>query len=109
VPYRLFPIVSPNKTWIGAVGSITTALGMVFLGDYLMEMNIPWYHILAISIIGNGLAQIGDLFESFIKRVYKVKDSGSIIPGHGGVLDRFDGFFFATPFLYWYLEKIYFV
>lgn len=107
-PYRLFPVVSPNKTWIGAVGSILSAVGFTFLFVWILKMKVPVTHVLIISIFGNALAQLGDLFESFIKRVYKIKDSGSIVPGHGGILDRFDSFFFATPFLFWYLDNIYF-
>lgn len=105
-PYRLFPIVSPNKTWVGSVIAVPSSILFAFIGDYILGLNAPAHHLFAISIIGNVFSQLGDLFESFIKRVHKIKDSGNLIPGHGGILDRIDGFIFAIPFLFWYLSRV---
>lgn len=97
---KLWPEISPNKTVEGFIGGIVTAvvLSLVFqavtgfLPSYLLVMFIT----LLLSIFG----QLGDLVESALKRHYHVKDSGSILPGHGGILDRFDSFLFVLPFLY---------
>lgn len=97
---KLWPEISPNKTVEGFIGGIVTAvvLSLVFqavtgfLPSYLLVMFIT----LLLSIFG----QLGDLVESALKRHYHVKDSGTILPGHGGILDRFDSFLFVLPFLY---------
>jgi phosphatidate cytidylyltransferase len=90
--------ISPKKTWEGTIGGIILATGLAFLAAYLF--NIPEVDpgtavvvAFAVSIVGT----IGDLFESWIKRKAGVKDSGQIMPGHGGFLDRFDSLLFATP------------
>jgi phosphatidate cytidylyltransferase len=83
---KILPLVSPNKTWSGSIGGIliTVLVGYCF--------SFPTY----ISIIFSILAQIGDFLESGLKRYFNIKDSGIIIPGHGGVLDRVDGFTFTA-------------
>ncbi len=93
---KLWPLVSPNKTWAGAMGgvvlSIVVALTMAALG---------WGHVLPLLVLAAALSvvsQLGDLFESAVKRAFGVKDSGRIIPGHGGLLDRLDGFVAAIVF-----------
>lgn len=93
---KLWPLVSPNKTWAGAIGgvvlSILVALGMTALG---------WGHLLPLLVLAVALSvvsQLGDLFESAVKRAFGVKDSGRLIPGHGGLLDRLDGFVAAIVF-----------
>ncbi|WGV01402.1 phosphatidate cytidylyltransferase [Bacillus altitudinis] len=103
---KLWPEISPNKTVEGFIGGIVTAvvLSLVFqavtgfLPSYLLVMFIT----LLLSIFG----QLGDLVESALKRHYHVKDSGTILPGHGGILDRFDSFLFVLPFLYLLLATI---
>lgn len=100
---KLYPEVSPKKTWAGAVGgllgsAVTAALMKVFLMDYL-----AWTHILAIALPGAVLGQMGDLVESLFKRSTGVKDSGAILPGHGGILDRVDAVLFFAPYAYLYL------
>ena len=97
--YKIAPLLSPKKTLEGALGgllfSIITAVGFKFIIP-----TAPIY-ILAISgLLGGLLGQLGDFFESLIKRVSGVKDSGSIMPGHGGILDRLDGVLFAAPLFY---------
>lgn len=105
---KLAPIVSPNKTWEGAIGgTLSTAAGMAlayfvqhqFMGEYLPEW--PLWAYVAAGVLLSVAGQIGDLIESSLKRDAQLKDAGSIFPGHGGVLDRFDGFLFAAPVLYY--------
>ncbi|WP_067838507.1 phosphatidate cytidylyltransferase [Amphibacillus sediminis] len=97
---KLWPEISPNKTIEGAVGGILLAVvvGVIF------HLIHPVSHSLMLVIIVSGLAsmvgQVGDLVESAFKRNYAVKDSGWILPGHGGILDRFDSWLFVFPFLH---------
>ena len=94
---KLAPKISPNKTWSGFFGGLLGSLILCFLLAKYMGydmMSSFWMFVIAASIV----SQIGDLVESFIKRRFKVKDSGSIIPGHGGILDRIDGLVFAGVF-----------
>lgn len=92
--------VSPGKTWEGFFGGYVFAC----IGLYLLlweQKNIqPWWFIIGFSFIVCALALIGDFFESWLKRRAGVKDSGSVLPGHGGFLDRFDGILFAVFFFY---------
>lgn len=95
--HRLAPSISPNKTIEGAVGGILCAMVASVLYIHLLDPHLSGvnhYIILAISI--SILGQLGDLVESAIKRHYQVKDSGTLIPGHGGVLDRFDSTIFTS-------------
>ena len=89
--------ISPNKTIAGTVGSFFLSLMMVpyFYFFYLNSFN-P-YHLIIITIIVSLTCQLGDLFFSYLKRVAKVKDTGDLLPGHGGILDRIDGIIFAIP------------
>lgn len=99
---KLIPSVSPNKTVEGLVGGVIGALAIAFIMNYfLFKINAGLLLIVAADIIAAGV--IGDLVESMLKRSAAVKDSGSLIPGHGGVLDRFDSALFAAPALYFYL------
>jgi phosphatidate cytidylyltransferase len=94
---RLWPRVSPKKTWSGATGGL---LGGVLLGCLVIAafgVSVKWQHFV-LSIAFSVLTQCGDLYESAIKRRYNVKDSGNLIPGHGGFMDRLDGFIFAVVF-----------
>jgi len=94
---KLAPKISPNKTWAGFYGGlISSAIAGYFFYNYFISNYID-INSLYVSIIISLLAQIGDLFESKIKRSFAIKDSGSLIPGHGGFLDRLDGFVFAAP------------
>ena len=100
--HPLAPKVSPKKTVEGAiaglVGSIVAGIiGASFLGE-------PWLCLAAVSAITAVAGQFGDLAESVLKRSAGVKDSSSILPGHGGILDRLDSLFFAAPVFYWFFK-----
>lgn len=95
--HKLAPSISPGKTWEGLAGGVTAAAiaGVVFAANYTADA--PFLTALVISAVLAVVAQAGDLFESWIKRRLGVKDSGALIPGHGGIFDRVDGFMFAAP------------
>ncbi|HEY4379887.1 MAG TPA: phosphatidate cytidylyltransferase [Acidobacteriaceae bacterium] len=103
--------LSPNKTWEGSIasvaGSVLAGLGVVFAGEYLSGRGNTVLHILQpawesilLAILINLAAQLGDLLESAIKRGAGVKDSGTMLPGHGGILDRIDALLLAAPVLW---------
>jgi phosphatidate cytidylyltransferase len=94
---KLWPRISPKKTWSGAIGGLVGGVLLACLLISALGVNIKWQHI-ALSIAFSVLTQCGDLYESAIKRRYNVKDSGNLIPGHGGFMDRLDGFIFAVVF-----------
>ena len=102
--HKLFVRVSPNKTWEGAVWGFFGAVGTMLAAQkfYLPYLKFP--QALTIGIIIGVCGQIGDLVESLFKRDAGVKDSSTMIPGHGGVLDRFDSLIFVSPILYLYLN-----
>jgi phosphatidate cytidylyltransferase len=94
---KLWPRISPKKTWSGAIGGLVGGVLLACLLISALGVNIKWQHI-ALSIAFSVFTQCGDLYESAIKRRYNVKDSGNLIPGHGGFMDRLDGFIFAVVF-----------
>lgn len=103
--HKLYEKVSPKKTWEGTLGGVIfTMLAAFIIAKFfnLYDLN-TW---LALGFIISIFANLGDLIESMIKRQVGVKDSGSIMPGHGGVLDRFDGVIFAIPAVYVYLSIV---
>ena len=101
----LFPRISPNKTWEGSLGGVAvTFLIAWLLSIYVTELSLTNWLVLAILV--SIFASIGDLIESMLKRSLGVKDSGTIMPGHGGFLDRFDAFIFLLPFATSYLLLI---
>jgi phosphatidate cytidylyltransferase len=115
--HKMAPTLSPNKSWEGAVGSLAGSLAaagiLLGLSNTLAEWNIErlsfhgeaWYCWLALAALINLAAQAGDLAESAIKRSVGAKDSGTMVPGHGGVLDRIDAMILAAPAL-WYALTI---
>ena len=104
--HKLCPSVSPNKTVEGALGGLAANLGSGALIKFLFLPLLPW-GLSLLSFICIGIAgQVGDLFESQIKRVAGIKDSGTILPGHGGVLDRIDALLFAAPVAYIFKEYL---
>lgn len=99
---KLAPTVSPNKTIEGAVGGIIIALVAAVIFEAIVPgmFSQSWGYLIFITIIIAVFGQLGDLAESAIKRFYGVKDSGNILPGHGGLLDRFDSLIFVLPILF---------
>jgi len=90
--------ISPNKTISGSIGSFILSLALVPIFYYLLpEQFNNTYELLILAIVVSFVCQVGDLFISFLKRKAKVKDTGDLLPGHGGVLDRIDGILFAIP------------
>jgi phosphatidate cytidylyltransferase len=104
--HRLAPRVSPKKSWEGSAASVAASVlfGWLFLRWTLPQ--VPVWHAIPLAAAGNVAGQLGDLVESAIKRGAGVKDSGTILPGHGGFLDRVDSTLFALPVVYLYLRVI---
>ena len=101
--HKLYPEVSPKKTVEGGIGGLLGgALAVAGFGSAWLLPEIPVAHALALGLLGSALGQIGDLVESMVKRTYGVKDSGAILPGHGGLLDRTDALLFVAPLIYYY-------
>lgn len=103
--HKLFERLSPNKTWEGFIGSIilTTATGYVLSKNGFGLSQIEWMILGTLTAIS---ATLGDLFQSMLKRESNIKDSGNILPGHGGILDRFDSILLCFPVFYLYLYYI---
>ncbi len=104
--HRLAPRVSPNKTWEGAVAGLVAALLSAYLFDLLFLRGLTAVDVAVFGAIVGVFGQISDLTESLIKRDAGVKDSSRLIPGHGGMLDRFDSLILIAPALYWYLRLV---
>jgi phosphatidate cytidylyltransferase len=126
--HKLAPIVSPNKTWEGAIASVIASIGVAILVFHFYselqracgEQPVYWlypvktylgfeppqsalsFYVIFLGLITNVAAQFGDLFESALKRGAQIKDSGSLLPGHGGILDRIDALLFAIPVVWYY-------
>jgi len=116
--HKFSPRLSPNKTWEGAIASVLAScifgMGLILLGDWFTQQNSsftklhtsePWWVFLILAVVLNVAAQFGDLLESALKRGAGVKDSGTILPGHGGVLDRIDALLLAAPVL-WFIIAV---
>jgi len=103
--HKLFERVSPKKTWEGSIGRAVFSLIVAYIiSIYFIELRlIDW---LVIAVIITIFGTLGDLVQSLFKRSINVKDSGSILPGHGGILDRFDGVLLSVPFVFIYLQLI---
>ena len=101
--HRMAPGLSPNKSWEGVAGG---GLAAVVVGALSM-LWLPWgVHGLGVAVVVSVAAQLGDLFESWLKRMADVKDTGALFPGHGGVLDRIDALLFALPAFHTYLVMV---
>jgi phosphatidate cytidylyltransferase len=98
------PHISPKKTWEGSIGGLLGSLLIAWAAHYFIPIAIP--HLLAMATVGNIAGQMGDLLESAYKRSAGVKDSGSLLPGHGGVLDRIDALIFCIPVTWYYLVLV---
>jgi phosphatidate cytidylyltransferase len=101
---KLAPEISPGKTVEGAYGYVAGAIVAGLIGATFLFEQILWPEIFALSLATSILGQIGDLFESWIKRAFAVKDSGNLLPGHGGLLDRLDSLIFPAVFTTTYLR-----
>ncbi|KAK1938008.1 Phosphatidate cytidylyltransferase [Phytophthora citrophthora] len=116
---KLAPVVSPGKTLVGAIAGVISSIATVLVMCALPRFSdiLPWIHELlppldvvsythqiALGTVLGVLCIVGDLVESYVKRVAGVKDSGAFFPGHGGCLDRMDSFLFVAPCLYFYSE-----
>jgi phosphatidate cytidylyltransferase len=113
---KLAPRLSPNKTWEGSIasvaGSLIVTVLLILVARWMQGRNLTglsydgsWWRWLLLAVVLNVAAQIGDLVESALKRGASVKDSGSLLPGHGGVLDRIDALLLAAPVL-WYAQLV---
>lgn len=101
--HRLFERVSPKKSWEGSIGGGLSTLGVAYLLSlYQPSLNLLQWMVIGLIIVVTGT--LGDLTESLLKRSLNVKDSGTILPGHGGLLDRFDALFLSVPFVWAFLE-----
>jgi phosphatidate cytidylyltransferase len=104
---KLMPAISPNKTIEGVIGLVLGSMAACFTFCYFFFPALSVFHVLVIAFLGSIIGQLGDLFESEIKRGAGIKDSGSLLPGHGGILDRIDCLLFIAPFVYYY--KVYII
>ena len=102
--HKLSPRVSPGKSWEGAAGSMVAAIvfGVLFEGRLALGLSIP--EMVGLSILSNVAGQVGDLAESALKRGAGIKDSGTLLPGHGGFLDRLDSSLFTMPVVFYFLQ-----
>lgn len=104
--HRMVPKLSPNKTWEGAIGATIIAIGVMFAVRFaLYDLSI--LHTLLLGLLVALAGTFGDLTISMIKRDVNIKDTGSIIPGHGGVLDRLDSILFASPIFFHYMNYLF--
>ncbi|MFP4474459.1 MAG: phosphatidate cytidylyltransferase [Desulfatibacillaceae bacterium] len=98
--HKLSPKLSPGKTIEGAVGGMCGGILVALIGKAFFITGLPVGAAVGMGALGAVFGMLGDLFESMIKRTFGIKDSGSILPGHGGILDRIDGLLFAAPVVF---------
>ena len=106
-PKKLYEAMSPKKTVIGACGGLLASMGALVLAKLAYLPHLTWLDCVLIAVPANFLGQVGDLCESMLKRSVGVKDSGALLPGHGGMLDRIDALLFAAPYVYAYAHYVY--
>ncbi len=104
--HKLHPAVSPNKTWEGFAGGVVGSIGGMFVARWVAFPALTPTDCWALGLLGAVLGPLGDLCESLLKRTYGVKDSGTLIPGHGGLLDRVDALLFNAPAVYLYVVVV---
>jgi phosphatidate cytidylyltransferase len=95
----LLPEISPKKTWEGAIGGLVATVVTAIVSRGVLSIQVSLFDTILFATFLSFLAQAGDFFESLLKRVSNVKDSGQLMPGHGGLLDRIDGVLFAAPLM----------
>lgn len=105
-PRKLFPAVSPKKTWAGAYGGLVGAVSGSLLASFTFLPELPLVAGVVLALVAGLVGQLGDLIVSLMKRSTGVKDTGGILPGHGGVLDRVDAFLFTSAVTWIYVEYI---
>ncbi len=104
--HKMSKLVSPNKTWEGAIAGFMFAVAIAVASKYLVLPNLSIKMALGTGVIVGTIGQAGDFVESLFKRDAGVKDSSHLIPGHGGVFDRFDSLLFSAPFIYLMLKYL---
>jgi phosphatidate cytidylyltransferase len=100
--HKLYPRVSPKKTWEGALAGVAGSVLAAAIVKMTFYAALRWEDVVALGILLSVVGQLGDLFESLLKRGAGIKDSSNLLPGHGGVLDRLDSLLFNGPLLYYY-------
>jgi phosphatidate cytidylyltransferase len=100
--HRLAPVVSPKKTIEGALGGLAAGLCGGLVAHFWLLRELPLWHAVVLSLLATALGQAGDLCESLVKRSVGVKDSGTLLPGHGGILDRSDAMLFSAAVIWAY-------
>ncbi len=108
--HKMCPKISPNKTIEGAIGGFLFSIGGFLIFSFIVDtftdnISVNYFMVVLFAFIGSFFAILGDLFASILKRNYNVKDFGYLIPGHGGILDRFDSVLFAAPALFLLFEQ----
>jgi len=106
--HPLLPRVSAAKTREGALGGVVFAIGGALAARYTFAPWLEMWHVVVIGVVASGAGIVGDLVESVIKRDADIKDASGTIPGHGGVLDRFDSLLFTAPLIYYFLKFVIF-
>jgi phosphatidate cytidylyltransferase len=104
--HKLFPRVSPKKSWEGAIFGFVFSIIAMVIARFLILDFLSWSSIIILGVIIGIIGQLGDLIESLFKRDAVVKDSSNIIPGHGGIFDRFDSLLYTAPVIFLYLMYI---
>lgn len=104
--HKLYPQVSPNKTWEGFAGGMVGAVVCLLVARATFFPQLTTLDAVVVGVLGSIFGPIGDLCESMFKRAYNVKDSGSVLPGHGGLLDRVDALIFNAPVVYLYATLV---
>ena len=100
---KILPTISPKKSWVGFIAGLISSFIVYGVAKYLLFLEITGEEMCVLVIITGFFGQVGDFAESLLKRNAGVKDSGTMLLGHGGVLDRFDSLIFASPLTYFYL------
>lgn len=100
--HKLAPEISPKKTWEGAMANVVTSVIIAYISSLTFIQRIDLKDALILGVLISVVGQIGDLFESVLKRAANIKDSSNILPGHGGILDRIDSLVLTAPILYYY-------
>jgi phosphatidate cytidylyltransferase len=101
--HSMAPTISPSKTWEGAIGGLVGAVAVSLILAVILSLPIPYWQVAILGVLIGVLSQMGDLAESLLKRNVGAKDSGTLIPGHGGILDRLDSVVFTVVVVYYYV------